>query len=470
MIALSIFLIPLLTSLLLFNAKSVNAGKTALTSLLLMLVVAIGGRVATAYGIQSEISIPLISGIGFSFHLLWDGPAFLMVLLTIIAGLGIVYFSQDKEIHSANRFYGWIMMMLAAMIGAFLAGDALLFYLCYEWALIPIFFLILKWGHGEHLSHITMRFFLYTLFGSLFMMLALLYVHQSMANPSFEINAMWAAGKALSISEQGWVFAGLFIAFAVKMPVFPFHSWQPSTYDHAPIQGTMLLAAVMLKMATFGLVRWALPMTAAGIAVNGHWAILLSVISVVYASFMALTQKRLKMMIAYSSVAHVGMIAAGVLSNTDQGSVGGMFEMFSHGILAVAMFVVYAIIEKRVGHDRIHDMGGIRTAAPAFAFLTFILVMCNVALPFTSGFIGEFLLLQGLAHYSLTYTAIAGLSVILGAAYMLRGFQAMFLGGNAITFEALTGREKNILAIAVILVIVLGVYPHSLLQLIQNVY
>ena len=300
MIALSIFLIPLLTSFLLFNSKTGNAAKTALTSLILMLLVAIGGRVATAYGLTGTLSFPLISSIGFSFSLLWDGPAFLMVLLTIIAGLGIVYFSQDKEIHSSNRFYGWIMMMLSAMIGAFLAGDALLFYLCYEWALIPIFFLILKWGHGEHLSKVTMRFFLYTLFGSLFMMLSLLYVHQSMATPSFDMNAMWAAGKALTAGEQGWVFAGLFIAFAVKMPVFPFHSWQPSTYDHAPIQGTMLLAAIMLKMATFGLVRWAIPMTAVGIAENGHWAILLSVISVVYASFMALTQKRLKMMIAYS--------------------------------------------------------------------------------------------------------------------------------------------------------------------------
>jgi NADH-quinone oxidoreductase subunit M len=470
MIALSIFLIPLLTSFLLFNSKTGNAAKTALTSLTLMLLVSIGGRVATAYGLTGTLSFPLISSIGFSFSLLWDGPAFLMVLLTIIAGLGIVYFSQDKEIHSSNRFYGWIMMMLSAMIGAFLAGDALLFYLCYEWALIPIFFLILKWGHGEHLSKVTMRFFLYTLFGSLFMMLSLLYVHQSMAAPSFDMNAIWAAGKALTAGEQGWVFAGLFIAFAVKMPVFPFHSWQPSTYDHAPIQGTMLLAAIMLKMATFGLVRWAIPMTAVGIAENGHWAILLSVISVVYASFMALTQKRLKMMIAYSSVAHVGMISAGILSNTDQGTVGGLFEMFSHGILAVAMFVVYAIIEKRYGHDRMQDMGGIRTAAPAFAFLTFILVMCNVALPFTSGFVGEFLLLQSLAHYSLVYTAIAGLSVILGAAYMLRGFQAMFLGGNSHAFEALSKNEKNILAIAVLLVIVLGVYPHSLLQLIQNVY
>jgi NADH-quinone oxidoreductase subunit M len=290
-----------------------------------------------------------------------------------------------------------------------------------------------------------------------------------MATPSFDMSAMWAAGNALSAGQQGWVFAGLFIAFAVKMPIFPFHSWQPSTYDHAPIQGTMLLAAIMLKMATFGLVRWALPMVPAGIAEHGQWAIVLSVISVIYASLMALTQKRLKMMIAYSSVAHVGMISAGVLSNTDQGTVGGLFEMFSHGILAVAMFTAYEIIVARIGHDRMAEMGGIRTANPRFAFLFFILVMGSVALPFTSGFVGEFLLLQGVAHVGWGYALVAGLSVILGAAYMLRGFQKMMLGNGSISFEHLNSKENLIMAVAVLMVIVLGIYPHFILQLIQTV-
>ncbi len=467
MIALAIFSIPLLLSLLLFNSRS-NSNKLALTGLMTTLVVAIVGKVLQSYGHIISLDVPLIDTIGFHFSLILDGPAFVMVLLTLIAGIGILY-SIDKEIQNANRFYAWSMMMIAAMLGAFMAADALMFYLCYEWALIPIFFLILKWGHGEHLSKITMRFFLYTLFGSLFMMLSLLYVHQSMAHPTFEMNAMWEAGKALTAGQQGWVFAGLFIAFAVKMPVFPFHSWQPSTYDHAPIQGTMLLAAIMLKMATFGLVRWALPMVPAGIEEHGQWAIYLSVISVIYASLMALTQKRLKLMIAYSSVAHVGMISAGVLSNTDQGTVGGLFEMFSHGILAVAMFAVYQMIESRVGHDRMNEMGGIRTSAPSFAFLFFILVMGSVALPFTSGFVGEFLLLQSLSNTGLGLAALAGLSVILGAAYMLRGFQKMMLGGKAIAFSALSSKETMILSIAVIIVIALGIYPNILIQLIQNI-
>jgi NADH-quinone oxidoreductase subunit M len=469
MIALAIFSLPLLLSLLMFNSKTEQTARIPLVGLFITLGIALTGLYLQSHGTPINFNLPLIESIGFHFNLKLDGPSWIMVLLTLIAGIGIFFVQSHKSIHNPNRFYAWGMMMIAAMLGAFMAADALLFYICYEWALIPIFFIILGWGSGEHLSKITMRFFLYTLFGSLFMMLSLLYVHQSMATPSFDMSAMWAAGNALSAGQQGWVFAGLFIAFAVKMPVFPFHSWQPSTYDHAPIQGTMLLAAIMLKMATFGLVRWALPMVPAGIAEHGQWAVVLSVISVIYASLMALTQKRLKMMIAYSSVAHVGMISAGILSNTDQGTVGGLFEMFSHGILAVAMFTAYEIIVARIGHDRMAEMGGIRTANPRFAFLFFILVMGSVALPFTSGFVGEFLLLQGVAHVGWGYALVAGLSVILGAAYMLRGFQKMMLGDGSISFDHLNSKENMIMAVAVLMVIVLGIFPHFILQLIQTV-
>jgi NADH-quinone oxidoreductase subunit M len=200
----------------------------------------------------------------------------------------------------------------------------------------------------------------------------------------------------------------------------------------------------------------ALPIAPAGI---GSWAIALSVIGIVYASLVALAQKRFKLLIAYSSMAHVGMISAGVLANNAQGITGGIFEMFSHGILAVGLFLAYDIIEKRMGHDRMSDMGGIRTSNPLFAFLFFIVVMGSVALPFTSGFVGEFLLIQGLAQHSLLVAGIAGLTVILGAAYMLRAFQSMMLGGANL--------EKYSLVLIVLMVVILGVYPSPLLDLIQ---
>jgi NADH-quinone oxidoreductase subunit M len=440
MIALSIFILPLIAGLLLLNR------------------------------VTEEFQLPLISKIGFHASFLLSGPSMAMALLTSLAAFLIPITTFGKEVAAAHRYFGWMMIMIGAMMGAFITTNALFFYLCYELALIPIFFIMLKWGNGQHLNKVITRFFLYTLFGSLFMLLSLLYIQSTMDVASFEMADMIKAANALSSAEQGWIFAGFFIAFAVKMPVFPFHSWQPSTYDHSPIQGTMLLAAVMLKMATFGLAYWVLPMVPQGIAEHGQWAVVLSVISVIYASLMAINQKRFKLLIAYSSVAHVGMISAGLLSNTDQGTIGGYFEMFSHGILAIALFGVYSIIENRIGHDKMNEMGGIRTSNPTFAFLFFILVMGSVALPFTSGFVGEFLLIQGLAHTSLLWAGIAGLSVILGAAYMLRGFQKMMLGNGNTPFETLSISEYWILGGLVAAVIILGIYPAPLLNLIQMTF
>jgi len=470
MIALSLFILPLLTGLVMLNSPSLPSKKLASAIGAIMTLLVVGAWVRTAYGVTDQFHIGLIEKIGFNASFLLSGPSIAMALLTSLAAFLIPITSFGKDQEASHRFYGWMMVMVGAMMGAFITTNALFFYLCYELALIPIFFMILKWGHGENLTKIVTRFFLYTLFGSLFMLLSMLYVQSTMEVPSFEMADMIKAANALSSSEQGWIFAGFFIAFAVKMPVFPFHSWQPSTYDRSPIQGTMLLAAVMLKMATFGLAYWVLPMVPQGIKEHGQWAVVLSVISIIYASLMAISQKRLKLLIAYSSVAHVGMIAAGLLSNTEQGTVGGYFEMFSHGLLAIALFAVYTIIENRVGHDKMNEMGGIRTSNPTFAFLFFILVMGSVALPFTSGFVGEFLLIQGLSHISLLWAGIAGLSVILGAAYMLRGFQKMMLGNGNTPFETLSISEYWILGGLVAAVIILGIYPAPLLNLIQMTF
>lgn len=470
MIALSLFILPILAGLVMLNSPSLSAKRLASAIGLVMILIVSAAWIRSAYGITDEFHLSLIEKIGFNASFLLSGPSLAMALLTAVAAFLIPITAFGKDHDSPHRFYGWMMVMIGAMMGAFITTNALFFYLCYELALIPIFFMILKWGQGEHLTKIVTRFFLYTLFGSLFMLLSILYVQSTMEVASFEMADMIKAANALSSAEQGWILAGFFIAFAVKMPVFPFHSWQPSTYDHAPIQGTMMLAAVMLKMATFGLAYWVLPMVPQGIKEHGQWAVVLSVISVIYASLMAINQKRLKLLIAYSSVAHVGMISAGLLSNTDQGTVGGYFEMFSHGLLAIALFAVYTMIENRVGHDKMNEMGGIRTSNPTFAFLFFILVMGSVALPFTSGFVGEFLLIQGLSHISLLWAGIAGLSVILGAAYMLRGFQKMMLGNNTTPFAALSSAELWVLGGAVVLVILLGIYPAPLLNLIQMTF
>lgn len=403
-------------------------------------------------------------GISYAFQL--DGISLVMVLLASIILPIIVYASFNRTYKNPHLFYGLMMLMVASMIGAFTTTDGLMFYIFYEFALIPIYFMILIWSNAENKAHVTLKFFLYTLFGSLFMLISLLYVYQS--SKSFAFEDLYAAGSALSGIEQGWVFAGFFLAFAVKIPVFPFHSWQPATYDAAPTAATMLLAGIMLKMASYGLIRLVIPMLPEGVADYGSWALILSAIGVIYASCMAIVQKRFKLLIAWSSIAHLGVLSAGILSGNAQGLQGGVFEMLSHGILVVGLFFVYDIIESRMQHDEMSKMGGIRDVNPLFAFLFFVIVMGSVALPLTSGFIGEFLLLIGLNQFSPLLTGVAGLTVVLGAVYMLRAFQTSMLGAannNTRNFAPLTLHEKTVLIIIVTLVIALGVYPDPVLSL-----
>ncbi|MCC6600257.1 MAG: NADH-quinone oxidoreductase subunit M [Crocinitomicaceae bacterium] len=405
-------------------------------------------------------------GVHCAFSL--DGISLVMALLSAIITPLIIYASFNKSYKNPHIFYGLILMMSGAMMGAFTATDGLVFYIFYEVALIPIYFISMIWGSGNNKVKVTLKFFLYTIFGSLFMLVALLYVYQHTYPHSFQLSALYEAGRSLSGLEQGLVFAGLFIAFAVKMPVFPFHTWQPSTYDVSPTPGTMLLAAIMLKMATYGLVRLAVPMVPDGVTEYGTWAMVLSIAGIVYASCVAIVQKRYKLLIAYSSIAHVGLISAGILASNEQGIVGALFEMVSHGILAVGMFFIYDIVETRLKSDEMARMGGIREANPLFASLFLVLVMGSIALPFTSGFVGEFLLLQGLAIQNIYFAVFGGLTVILSAVYLLRAFQTMMLGKSNIHtagFSPLTTHEKTVLIIVVLLVIGLGLYPSPLLDL-----
>ncbi len=470
MLTIALIAVPLLMSGLIFVLGQKLARQLALLAGILQLVLTVFAAVQLKYGNTSILTFQQnwIGPLGIQYHFSLDGLSIILALLTAISAPLIVYSTFNRTFKSPHVFYGLIWLMIGSMMGAFAAGDAFIFYLFYEIALIPIYFLILIWGSGDDRPKVTMKFFVYTMFGSLFMLASLLYVYAHTSPKTFGFEAMYQAGQSLSVLEQGLVFAGIFIAFAVKMPVFPFHTWQPSTYKAAPTAGTMLLAAIMLKMATFGLIRLVLPMVPDGLAEYGNWALVISVIGIVYASLLAMAQKQFKLLIAYSSVAHVGLISAGILSTNAEAIQGGLFEMLSHGILAIGLFFVYDIIETRLGHDQMDKMGGIRAVNPTFAFLYFVIVMGSVALPFTSGFVGEFLLLLGLSQYSLWLTIFGGLTVVLGAVYMLRSFQMMMLGPentNTSGFTALTRQEKILLSIVVILVVGLGIFPHPIMDL-----
>jgi len=277
-------------------------------------LVALLSAIFLSYG-QShmlEFNSVAITGVGMNFALRVNDMSILMILLTSFITL-LVTIIPDWS----NKFagaYPLIMLMSASMLGAFLASDLMLFYIFYEAALIPIYFFILHWSQADNKGKVVLKFFVYTLFGSLFMLLALLYIRLH-AN-SFLITDMIQAGKSLSTQEQTLLFLGFFVAFGVKIPIFPFHTWQPSTYSAAPSTGAIMLAGVMLKMATYGLLVFTVPMLSAGIK-NAEWTLWLCVVSILYSSILAITQTRLKLLIAYSSIAHVGMIALGVLSQSD---------------------------------------------------------------------------------------------------------------------------------------------------------
>ncbi len=404
---------------------------------------------------------------GANFNVGLDGISYVLVLLTVILVPFILLTIRNIDYNS--RFYALVFVMQAALIGVFTARDGFLFYIFWELALIPIYFICLSYG-DENRRHVTIKFFIYTITGSLLMLVGLLYVY--FATPgthSFDIQSLYAAGHELSNKEQLLVFWLIFSAFAIKMPIFPFHTWQPDTYVSAPTQGTMLLSGVMLKMGTYGMIRWLIPMVPQGFMASSDIVLALCVISVVYASCLALVQTDFKRMIAYSSIAHVGLIGAGLTAFNLEGITGGVVQMFAHGISVVGLFYIAQIIQQRTQSRTIGAFGGLRTATPHLAVLFLIVLLGSVALPLTQGFVGEFLLLNGIFQVNPWLAGVAGLTVILGAVYMLRGYQTMMLGETHLTTAPVYDLDQNetfVLIACAFMILFFGIFPSLLTNII----
>jgi NADH-quinone oxidoreductase subunit M len=417
---------------------------------------------------QFVTNYPWIASLGINYYVGIDGISLLLVILTTLLTPLIILSSWKQNYESIKSFYSLILIMEMALVGVFVALDGFLFYIFWEMALIPIYFICLRWG-GVNRGSVTLKFFIYTLAGSLVMLVGLLYLYfQIPGQRTFAIEALYAAGQSLPAYEQGFIFWALFLAFAIKMPVFPFHTWQPDTYHTAPTQGTMLLSGIMLKMGIFGVIRWLLPLVPQGVNQWASTAIVLSVIGIVYASCLAIVQKDLKRLIAYSSIAHVGLISAGLFTLNKIGMQGAMIQMVSHGIVIVGLFFIIDIIFNRTQTQEMSNLGGIRNVAPWFTTAFVVIMLGSVALPLTSGFVGEFLLINAVFQYNTMIGAVGGLTMILGAVYMLRGFQQTMLGeSNAKTkmFIDLDRNEKLVLYPIAILIIIIGIYPAPLLKI-----
>jgi NADH-quinone oxidoreductase subunit M len=471
MLTLTILLFPILAALLVLLVRGQQAKQLAFVAALIEL--GLTGYVFFQFTpdktSQFGFDYPWLGGIHFNAGI--DGVSLLLVVLTGLLTPLIILSAFQRTYDRPSTFYALILFMQAALLGVFVARDAFLFYFYFEAALIPIYFLAALWG-GENRIPVTFKFFVYTIFGSLFMLVALVYLYfktSSSVAPGLHSAAITDLyNLSLSPTEQTWIFWAFFIAFAIKMPVFPFHTWQPDTYTESPTPATMLLAGIMLKMGVYGVIRLLLPIVPEGVERWGTLAIVLAVIGIVYGAIIAIRQRDMKRLIAYSSFSHVGLMAAGVFTLTPSGVQGALVQMLAHGINVVGLFFVADIIASRTSTRLIDQMGGITRFTPKLTVYFMILLLGSVALPLTNGFVGEFLLLLGVFEHNNILGAVAGLTIIFGAVYMLRMFQkTMFGKPTEVTegFNDVSGSESWVFIPLCFMVFWIGLVPNSFLKL-----
>lgn len=405
-----------------------------------------------------------IPGLGIEYFMGMDGISMLLVLLTTLTSFIAVLCSWSAIEERVKEYMIHILILETGMIGVFTALDMILFFVFWEIGLVPMFFLIGVWG-GPRKLYANIKFFLYTLFGSVFMLvgiLALYYSHGQMTG-EYTFNLLKLYETAYPYSIQWWVFVAFFLGFAIKVPVFPFHTWLPDAHVEAPTAGSVILAAVLLKMGTYGFLRFNLPLMPEASAAFMPFILVLSVIGIIYGAFLAMAQNDIKKLVAYSSVSHLGAVMAGLFALNQQGIDGGMLQMINHGISTGGLFLVIGMIYERRHTRLIKDFGGIAKVMPLYAALVMIIVFSSIGLPGTNGFIGEILILIGLFKAHTWAGVLAATGVILGAAYMLWMSQRVFFG--KITnheneyLEDINLREFITLVPIIALIIWIGVYP-----------
>jgi NADH-quinone oxidoreductase subunit M len=468
-----LILVPIVAGLLSFFSGK-GAKTLALVSSLATLALA-GYISAVSYEEPLYWSMQWIPRLGAQLSFQADGMSAMLCLLTGIVMTVVIIANWNKEVERPHAYYGLMLLSQAGITGVFLAYDALLFYFFWELALIPVYFLCSIWG-GEKRIPVTFKFFIYTFVGSLMMLAALIYL--SLMNPggsAYSWENIARAGASLGPLEQHGIFWLMFIAFAIKMPIFPFHTWQPDTYEQSSTPVTIILSALMVKMGMFAVVRWLIPVFPEGVDYWSNTVIVLSIIGIVYASLMALVQTDLKRLVAYSSIAHMGLMCAAAFAKTNVGMHGLMVQMFNHGINITGMWLIVQMIEQRWGTRDMTKLGGMAITAPVMAIALVIISLANIALPLTNGFIGEFMLFNGLfssdSIYRVTFMVIAGLGVILGAVYTLNMVQRTTFGSATEMAIAKDVSLNEYIGLAVIigLILALGVYPKPLLDMTATV-
>jgi NADH-quinone oxidoreductase subunit M len=469
--------IPMIGALLVLALPAALAKRLALVVALIELVVSLGLWAAfdpLREGMQFEYITPWIGGYGINYHVGIDGISLMMVLLsTVLMPLAVL--GSWEGIKTKERgFYGMMLMLTTGMLGVFVALDLFLFYMLWELMLIPMYFIIGIWG-GKARLYASLKFFIYTMIGSLLMLVAILYIYFAAGrnggeNYSFGLQYIIDHLGVLPLSTQLWLFGAFALAFAIKVPMVPFHTWLPDAHTEAPTAGSVILAGVLLKMGTYGFIRFAVPLFPAAAFHPAVSAIMitLAVIGIVYGALVAMVQPDFKRLVAYSSVSHLGFVMLGLWSLTVQGTQGALMVMISHGVSTGALFFLIGMVYERRHSRLIADFGGIATVMPGFAAALTFVSLSSVGLPGTNGFIGEFLALLGSFQNHPAAAAIATTAVIFAAAYLLWALKRILYG--PLTSDEnrgltdLTRREYLVLAPLMALILWLGLYPQPVLR------
>lgn len=422
-------------------------------------------------GMQFSEFIPVISQYGISYNLGVDGISlFLVIMTTFMTMISIIGLTEKKDL---KNLVISVLFLEMTMVGVFVALDAIIFYLFWELSLVPMLYIVGAWG-GKLRIYASIKFFLYTFTGSLVMLVGMLYLgyvyFQTTGNWSFSI-LDWNM-LMLPFDMQLWLFVAFFLGFAIKVPMVPFHTWLPYAHGQAPTIGSVILAAVLLKMGTYGFVRFSLPLFPdASVALMIPMAVL-AIIAIVYTALVAYAQEDIKQVVAYSSVSHMGVIILGIFALNVEGIGGSIFLMISHGIVSGALFMLVGVIYDRRHTKMMSEFGGLAKPMPIYASIFGVMLMASVGLPLTIGFVGEFLSLLGFFAVSPILTAIAGTTIILGAVYMLVLYKKTFFGPVTHVvnekLEDVKGRELAALVPLVMLVVYLGVYPKPVLEPVDN--
>jgi NADH-quinone oxidoreductase subunit M len=414
---------------------------------------------------------PWIKDFGISWKLGVDGISLFLVVLSGLMFPIALLFQQPKE--NRKAYYAWMLLLEAGCIGSFLALDLFLFFVFFEAVLVPMYFLIAGWGYARR-GYAALKFFLYTLAGSAFLfvgMLALVLIsaHNNHGNVTFDIVAL-QQHPGISATEARWLFFAFALAFAVKIPIFPVHTWLPDTYEQSPIAGVVISAAVMVKLGTYGLVRFGLFLFPKAAHDMAPLLLTLALIGMIYGAVIAAVNKDLKRLLAYSSLSHLGFIVLGTFAFSSEGLSGAVLQMINHGLSTGALFLIVGMIYARRGTSEISQLRGLQKAAPVMAAVMTVAVMSSIGVPGLNGFVGEFLVLLGTFVTHRWWAVVGTSAVVLAAVYLLWAYQQVFHGepdGENAKINDLTHRERWLIAPLIVLIVFLGVFPKPVLQRIE---